>query len=493
MAYAMQRRHVLSGAAALGFSGVIGRAWAEETAGTFLADRLAAYAHGLSYKDIDDKTIERVKTHLIDTLGCGIAAFDERVVRTCRELALSAGAGTATIIGTNRRTSPDLAAFANCAAIRYYDLNDTYVGGLSGHPSDHIPAVLAIAEVEKSSATDLITAIALAYEISCRMIDTFDVASRGWDVPVFSLPAVALAAGKLMRLTPQQLSQAVSLALNDHIPMGQTRAQTLSDWKGLADAEASRNAVFAAMLARGGITGPSPIFEGRLGFFKQVAGEADLKIESFGGRGNPFRINNCGIKPYPAVIYSQTAIAAALLTADKIVKGAPDRIAALERIATIEIATTARGFRQAGSEPEKWTPKTRDTADHSLPYIVARAMFEGDIDNNSYTPEKLADKRILAFMQKIKAVPDAVLSARTGESVPSRITASLPDGKRIVHEVDDVPGFPGRPMNRADIERKFRSNTATRWPRERIDAILRTLWSLEETKGAGEVLGMLTI
>ncbi len=491
MSHAIHRRHMLAGTAALGLSGVIGLARSEEA--TFLADRLAAYAHGLRYEDIDAKTIERVKTHLIDTLGCGIAAFDERVVRTCRELALSAGMGGATIIGTNRRTSPDLAAFANCAAIRYYDLNDTYVGGLSGHPSDHIPAMLAIAEVEKASATDLITAIALAYEISCRMIDAFDVCSRGWDVPVFSLPAVALAAGKLMKLTPEQLSQAVSLALNDHVPMGQTRAQTLSDWKGLADAEASRNAVFAAMLARGGITGPSPIFEGRLGFFKQVAGEADLKLASFGGRGNSFRINACGIKPYPAVIYSQTVIAASLLTAKDAIGGAPDRIAALERISAIEIATTQRGYRQAGSEPEKWTPKTRDTADHSLPYIAARAMFEGDINNGSYTPEKLADPRILSFMQKIKVVPDAVLTARTGESVPARITASMPDGKRIVHEVDDVPGFPGRPMTRADIERKFHSNTSARWPRDRIDSILQSLWRLEEAKSAGEVLAMLTI
>lgn len=491
MPHAMRRRHVLTGAAALGFSGVIGRASSKEA--EFLADKLAAYAYRLRYEDVDAATVERVKAHLIDTLGCGIAALDERVVRTCRELALSAGMGGAAILGTNRRTSPDLAAFANCAAIRYYDLNDTYVGGLSGHPSDHIPAVLAIAETETASARDLITAIALAYEISCRMIDTFDVSANGWDVPVFSLPAVALAAGKLMKLSPAQLSQAVALALNDHIPMGQTRAQTLSDWKGLADAEASRNAVFAAMLARGGITGPSPIFEGRLGFFKQVSGEADLKVDTFGGRGNPFRIHACGIKPYPAVIYSQTAIAAALLIADDIAKGAPDRISALERVSALEIATTERGFRQAGSDTEKWTPKTRDTADHSLPYIVARAMFEGDIGNSSYTPEKLADPRILSFMQKIKVVADPVFSKRAGESVPARITASMPGGKQIVREVDDVPGFPGRPMTRADIERKFRANTQTRWPRERIDSILRTLWRLEQTKGAGEVLGLLTI
>ena len=143
---------------------------------------------------------------------------------------------------------------------------------------------------------------------------------------MFSLPAVALAAGKLMRLDAAKLTEAVNIAINDHISMGQTRTQVLSDWKGLADGEASRNAVFAAMLARGGLTGPAPIFEVRLGLFKQVSGEAAIDVGKFGGHGNPFRIHQCGIKAYPAVIFGQTAIVAATAIADEVTKGAPDKI-----------------------------------------------------------------------------------------------------------------------------------------------------------------------
>jgi 2-methylcitrate dehydratase len=448
---------------------------------TPLAERLADYAFRLRFDDLDAATVERAKAHVIDTLGCGIAAFDEPPVRICREVALAAGGGDATVLGTARRTSAELAAFANGAAVRYYDLNDAYVGGLAGHPSDDITACLAVAEAERASAAELVTAIVLAYEISCRLIDAFDVTARGWDSPVFSLPAVALAAGKLMRLAPAKLAQAVSLALNDHIPMGQTRAQTLSDWKGLADAEAARNAVFAARLARAGLTGPAPIFEGRKGFFQLVSGPAEVEVGAFGGQGREFRIHRCGMKAFPAVVYSQTAIVAAI----EVARQAGD----LERIAAIEVATTRRGFQQAGSEPEKWAPDTKETADHSLPYLVARAMFDGDISNASYAPDRLRDPRILAFMRRIAVKEDPAFAKPNGNAPPARVTATLDDGRQVTRQVDDMPGFPGLPMTRAEVERKFRANIGQRWPTARTAEILQALWALERTDDLRGLLG----
>jgi len=452
---------------------------------TPLAERLADYAHRLRFDDLDAATVERTKTHVIDTLGCGIAALDEPPVRMCREVALAAGSGDATVIGTARRTSVELAAFANGAAVRYYDLNDSYVGGLTGHPSDNIAGCLAVAEAERASAIELVTAIALAYEINCRMIDAFDITARGWDSPVFSLPAVALAAGKLMRLSTDKLAHAVSLALNDHIPMGQTRAQALSDWKGLADAEANRNAVFAARLARAGITGPAPIFEGRKGFMQLVGGPAEVDVGAFGGREHPFRIHQCGIKAFPAVIYSQTAIVAAIEAAKE--------IGDLERITAIEVATTRRGFQQAGSEPEKWAPDTRETADHSLPYLVARAMFDGDIGNDSYTPEKLRDPRILAFMRRITVKEDPAFAKPDGNAPPTRITATLDGGRQVTRQVADMPGFPGKPMTRAEVERKFRANVGKRLSAERTAEILQAFWALDRIDDLRGLLAKLSL
>ena len=448
-----------------------------------LADKLAAYADRLRYEDIDAATVERVKTHFIDTIGCGIGAFDEGPVGICRNVALAVG-GNATIVGTNRRTTPELASFANGAAFRYFDFNDTYVGRFSVHPSDHISACLAVAEAERASARDLIVAIVIAYEVNCRLVDALDITARGWDPPVMSLPAVALAAGKLMKLRPEQLTQAVNIAVNDHIPMAQTRVQTLSDWKGLADAEAARNAVFAALLARGGLSGPAPIFEGQSGFFKQVSGPGNVDPDKFAPHDGPFRIHRCAIKPYPAVIYTQTAIVAGIEVAKE--------VGSLERIAAIEIATTQRGYQRTGSEAEKWSPKTRETADHSLPYITARAMFDGDITNESFAPDMFGDPRILAFMQKITVREDPNLTARVG-AAPTRVTAILADGQRISREVDYAPGFAERPMNRSEVERKFRGNVGKRWPPERTDTVLRALWALDETDDLSRLLGQLSM
>ena len=446
-------------------------AWAE--ADRPLANRLADYANRISFSDLDAATVERVKSHLIDTLGCGIGALDEPPVRICRDVASASVGGASTLIGAGKKSTPDLASFANGAALRYYDLNDSYASPTAGtvHPSDHIAPCLAVAESEHASGQDLMVAIALAYEINCRLLDAFDAATRGWDLPVYSLPAVALAVGKLMKLPPEKLVQAVNLALNDHIPMGQTRTQTNSDWKGIADAEAARNAVFAATLARGGMTGPAPIFEGRKGFFHLVSTQADVDVAAFGGRGQAFKIHQCGMKAYPAVVYAQTAIEAAI--------AARRQVGDLDRIAVIEIATSRRGYEQTGRDPEKWTPENRDTADHSLPYITARALFDGDISNASYAPDKLRDPLILAFMRKITVKENPAFAQLKGNAPSTRLTLTLVDGKEIVSQVDNLAGFPGQPMRRTDIERKFRSNVGGRWPNDRTDAVLQTLWTLE--------------
>jgi 2-methylcitrate dehydratase len=449
-----------------------------------IAEQLAGYTSSIQYGDLDNATIETVKAHFIDALGCAIAAYGEAPVRIARQAALAAQ-GPSTIIGSGRRTTPDLAAFANGTALRYYDLNDAYAGKETGHPSDNIAACLAVAEAQRSSGRELILAIALAYEIDCRLMDAAAISPRGWDHTCYSLPAVALAAGKLMNLPQPQLVEAVNLAINSHLALNQTRIQALSNWKALADADAARNAIFSTMLARAGLTGPSPIFEGDAGFFKQVSGTLPIDTNRFGGRAGRFLINDCFVKYYPAQGLTQTSIPAAIEVAKQ--------VGDLRRIRTIEVATTRVGYLTAGKERQKWAPETSETADHSLPYIVARAMLDGDITTESYTPSALRDATLRDFIQKISVVEAPELTSLYPKYAANRVTATTEDGSVYSKQVNDLPGFPTHPMAREDFETKFEKCVRKYWKPQQTRLALDYIWRMEEHQDISNFPALLTV
>jgi 2-methylcitrate dehydratase len=170
-----------------------------------------------------------------------------------------------------------------------------------------------------------------------------------------------------------------------------------------------------------------------------------------------------------------------------------EEIGGVDRIASLEIATTARGYEQAGRDREKWTPWTRDTADHSLPYLTARALVDGDITQETYAAERMRDPAILALMQKITVKEDPAFAKPKGNAPATRLTATLIDGRIVTRQVDDMPGFPGQPMSRAGMDRKFRSNAGGRWPASHVDALLQALWSFEQTDDLRSLLARLSL
>jgi 2-methylcitrate dehydratase len=441
---------------------------------TTLSEQLADYAASLSYDDLPPETIEAVKRMLADSLGCALSAIHQGPIRTARKLALASGKGNATLLGTRSTTSAEMASFVNGAAVRHYDYNDIYAEKEITHPSDSIPACLAVAQVQGASGRDLILSIALVYELVCRFSDAAEIASRGWDHSCYSLPSVALAAGKLMGLTNKQMSEALNIALGGNLASNQIRKQTLSNWKGLADGNAARNAVFATLLAAEGITGPSPIFEGKLGFFNCISdGPFEMHIDRFGGRdGSRFRIHDCTVKMYPALGMAQTAVPAALDVARQ--------VGDVKRIRSVQIHTTAAGYMTAGSDPQKWAPQNSETADHSLPYIVARAMFDGDIDHHSYDDEALFDPRLLAFLKNVTVETDPELTALYPRFYPTRVTAVCDDGTTYSKQVNDTAGFPTTPMGRTEFEQKFHKNVKGIMEPPQAAALLEQIWRLDE-------------
>ncbi|HUH99450.1 MAG TPA: MmgE/PrpD family protein, partial [Nitrososphaerales archaeon] len=369
-----------------------------------LSERLADYVSSVSYDEMGENVIREAKNRLVDSLGCAIGAFREPPIRAARRLAEKGYPGkAATILGTSKKSTPDVATFVNAGMVRYFDFNDTYLSKEPGHPSDNIPSCLAVAEMEGRHGKELLLAIVLAYEIQCRLCDAADIRHGGWDHVCYGLVSSALASGRLLGLSKEQLAQAVNISLNSHIAMRQVRAGELSMWKGFSFANASRNAVFSALLAREGITGPSPVFEGDMGFFNQVSGRFYLDIPSFGGRERRFKVEDTFVKFYPAEYHAQTAIWAAL-DLRRQVEGDP-----LEKVAHVGVETHEAGYTILGKDPEKWSPETRETADHSLPYIVSMALLKGRIDNETYSSRNLRDPKVREFMKRVVVREDKAL------------------------------------------------------------------------------------
>jgi 2-methylcitrate dehydratase len=444
-----------------------------------LAERLSAYAAGLRYEDLPPETVHEAKRRLLDTLGCAMGAFGSAPATIARGLARTVTSTVpATVIGTAHQTAPELAAFANGVLFRYLDYNDTYLSKEPAHPSDNFAAVLAVAEPQRSSGREIITAAVLAYEIQCRLCDAASIRARGWDHVTYGSFSTSLAAGKLLGLSEAQLTHAQGLAGVPNNAMRQTRVGMLSHWKGCAFANASRNGVFAARLAQLGMTGPSEVFEGEMGFWKQVSGP--FTLETFGGRDTPFMINQTYIKFYPAEYHSQSAIDAALTLRPQL-----DSVEEIERI-TIETFNAAVEI--IGGEPEKWRPTTRETADHSLPYCVAVALTDGRVTLDSFDDAHLRDEKLLALVQQIEVRADAELNRRYPEGIPNRIRIQTRNRKVLEHEVIFPRGHARNPMTDAEVELKFRTLAEPLLPAAAISEILDRCWNLEKQAEIGPLL-----
>lgn len=437
------------------------------------AEMLSAYALSVRNKDLSPEVKLEAKKRLVDSIGCAIGAIREAPVKIARELAeTSYPAGRSTLLGRRFRTSPDMATFVNGLMIRYFDYNDTYLSKEPAHPSDNISACLAVGEREGVSGEDLLSAIAVAYEVQCRLCDAADIRHKGWDHVCYGLVSSALAAGRLMGLTQERLTHAVNISLNAHIAMRQVRAGTLSEWKGASFANAARNAVFSAMLAGKGMTGPSPIFEGEMGFFKQVSGPFRLEPSGFGGKRGTFKLPRTYIKYFPAEYHAQSAIWAAL--------EARRKAGGAREVAKVEVETHEAGYTILSKDREKWAPSTKETADHSLPYMVGMALLKGRVDNDTYSSRNIRDPKVLAFLKKITVREAEDLTEMYPEHIANRITLRLDDGRTITEQVDDPKGHPNNPMTREDVESKFRSLTARSFGESQAREILDHVWSIEE-------------
>ena len=442
---------------------------------------LSEYSTSLSYDRLSRETVHQAKRRLIDTLGCATGAYPTEPARIARAHALETmSTPGAIVLGTGHRTTPELAAFANGVMARYLELNDTSLTKDSGHPSDNIPAVLAVAEYAGVDARRAITGITLAYEVMDRLGNVCGFVERGWDNVAYVALATAAGAGNVLGLTQGQMANALAMTAVANVALRQTRVGELSMWKGCAAAYAARNGVFAALMARRGLTGPQEAFSGPKGFLKQLT-SGNVQLPSFGGNGQPFMIELSGFKLFPSDYHTQCAVNSAVELHQLLGKQ-------VNEIEKVIVYTYDFAIKVTADTRDKWNPTSRETADHSLPYIVAVALTNGTVWLDDLSEERIKDSNLYNLMQKIEVRLDDEYTRAYPEAYPCRIEVTTRSGNRHVRETQYAKGQPKNPMSDKEIEEKFRRLAEPVLEPGQTSQILERLWHLDEVRDLGELL-----
>lgn len=404
--------------------------------------RIARYVHGLSFAQLPPLAVHEARRRLIDSVACAAAASVEPF---CRQLVSFAGRYSgmppARVWGNGQATSMEMAAFVNGAMLRYLDYSDTVLASSNGHPSDMIGGLVAVGEAFDAHSAELLTAIVAAYEVYGGLCASVALAARGIDQGTAAAIGAAAGAARLLGLNEAQVAHALSLALADNLHLYNVRCGALSDWKGCGGPNGARNGVFAALLAREGVTGPSGPVEGKGGLW-EITGPFDWQV----GEGPLPRIVQTHLKFHPVCYHGQSALDAALALRDQV---------PADEIHTIEIETYDAAFRAMGNDPLRWAPANRETADHSLPYTVAMAWQHGRLSADVYADDRLMDATTLRFMQRVSVKASTEMTAAFPKKAQTRITVRNAAGEVFTHLQDNPKGHAANPLSDAELEAKF--------------------------------------
>ena len=439
------------------------------------------YAAGLRFDELAPSVIHQAKRRVIDTVGGALAACESPPARIARRLAPEVAKGrSARLFGSLTRTSPEMAAFANGVMLRFLDINDTHRTIDGSHPSDNLSGVLAVAEDLGASGRDFLLALTISYEIQCRFVDSVPFNDNGWDQPVPGVMACALACGRLLALDEEALGHALALAVIPNLCTYQTRAGELSMWKGCAAANGARQGVFAAALAAQGMTGPDQAFDGVFGLWNQTLGRP-YEIKPFARAGEVFAVTQSNIKMFPVRDSCQLPVETALALRAGIAAGDIERL---------RIVTYRSAHKGAVADPELWRPRTRETADHSMPVSIAIALIDGDITGESFDRERFRHDDVLALIGRTEVVVSDDFSSRSPGVRNCRIEATDHAGETHVAHLAWTAEDIERGPDDDEIEEKFHRYAGVLLARPERSRLLERLWQLESVDDMTEILSL---
>ena len=446
---------------------------------------MSRWAAGLEYKQLSQEAVYQAKRFLLDSAGCALGGYQQHdVIIALQVLDEIAGRGPATVIGTGKKLDAVSASLANALMIRCMDYNDIYWKQDPSHPSDIFPAAMACCERAQSDGKELIVGFVLGHEFEMRLCEAAfpGIRERGWHHATLTAFVSPIVAGRALRLPWEQIQHAIGISASRHCTMGAVTAGKLTMMKNTVDPMATQSGVLAALLAEKGYSGPEHVIDGKEGLAHCYGPEWKLNLLT-DGLGESWRITQCGMKFFPTEALTHTPISAVL----DLVKNNDLRPQNVEKIQIRSLARAADIL----SDPSKYDPRTKETADHSLPYVIAAALADRQVTPAQFEMKKIMDPTIRAQLKKVEVVADPEIEKVFPALQRVIVNITTTDGRRFSKQLDYPKGDPRNPLSDAEIEEKFSaladgvlSNGAQK---KLVDAI----WNLEKVGSVAKLMAMM--
>ena len=409
--------------------------------------KLAKFTSSRSFNDLSKQAVRELKIRLLDSIGCAIGALEGPPIRRIKNQTLDFGGNPHSTLLAGNKTAPDRAAFYNSSLVRYLDFNDSYLAkGETCHPSDNIGSILAAGEYNDIDGETFLTALAIAYQVQCRLSDLAPVRHKGFDHTVQGAYASAAGTAYALGLDQEKTANAIAIAATAYNALRVTRTGNLSNWKGLAFPSTGWTSTHSAFLAMRGVTGPEEVFEGNKGFKDSIAGDFNINWS----KEDLERVNKTIIKKYNAEIHSQATLEGLIEIREENSFNCED----IEKIVlnTFDVAYHIIG---GGEEGGKKNIRLKEEADHSLPYMMAAALLDGNVLPQQYEQERILKDDIQSLLKKIEVYEKKEYSDRFPNEEACDITIYFKNGEKITKSKCDYEGFHSRPASWDFICQKF--------------------------------------
>ena len=443
---------------------------------------MSQWAAGLKFEQLSPEAVYQAKRFLLDSVGCALGGYQQHDVTIALEvLDEIAGPGKATVIGTGKQMDAVSASLANGLMIRCMDYNDIYWKQDPSHPSDIFPAAMACCERAGGDGRELIVGLVLGHEFEMRLCEAAfpGIRERGWHHATLTAFVSPIVAARMLRLDWAQMQHAIGISASARATLGAVTAGKLTMMKNTVDPMATQSGVLAALLAEKGYSGPEHVLDGKEGLTHCFGPEWKLNILT-DGLGKSWRITQCGMKAFPTEALTHTPISAVLaLVKDNHLK--PDDVV------KVHIRTTARGA-DILSDPSKYDPHTKETADHSLPYVIAAAIAERQVTPLQFTMEKIMDPAIRAQLNKIVVAADSEIEKVFPALQRVIVTITTKDGREFIKQLDYPKGDPRNPLTDKEVEEKFGALAGPVMTPEARRKAMDAIWALEKQASVTDLM-----